>query len=795
MTCKVLSPVGPCCGVTTPTRVRTLASTAGALGAVASLLAGCGAMTVGLVDGGTTGNSTGNGATTASATGGPAGVTTGSTVGTSAGTSASSGSNGTTTGGSIGGSTGTTGGGISSTTTTGGTTSNLPSCGDSLSCFGDQCLFSDCNGAPRDATCGLADGGQGVCAGGVCQTPPQGNDDGNCGYFGATCPVGSNCYQGVCFLDGGSPDESCTGAECAFGRQCQIPDNVTVVCVLSDCSPGHDDQTCAGDGGLIGSCCDSACVDTNVDTNNCGGCGIACGTGAVCQGSPFDSTPPTCLATSCSGLASGTACALGNAVGTCCGGTCTSLLTDTSNCGVCGMSCPTPQGFQCSNGSCQQLDDAGFPIYCDPTTAPCPSGFTCAATFATCEPDCSVAPDGVPCGESLANYFVEVNFQRMCCNHQCVDLELDPANCSACGVACDGGQACDLGICVRTDCTLATADFAPCPLPDGGGGVCCGGACTNPLADALNCGACRIACGNASSCEFGFCQLFPDAGSSSPCGGTCPTGTLCDPGRNNCLPTACGANDTNGLCAYRYDAGGMPAVGTSICCGGACVDSSSDSNNCTGCGLACGVDSVCADGYCGTEGVTCGSGADTQCAAGLTCVSQIRCASTSCTGQIDGETCLFGANALNITFGTGVTLGVCCAESCVDLTQDPQNCGACGVSVPTGLCVSRSGQNQNDCIDQACADLSSDPLHCGNCAIACPAGQTCSGGTCSGSPTCVPGKWGAFCDLDAGLDDAGMGAICCPGLGCVDVSNDSANCGSCGVVCSSGHACVLGFCQ
>ena len=90
----------------------------------------------------------------------------------------------------------------------------------------------------------------------------------------------------------------------------------------------------------------------------------------------------------------------------------------------------------------------------------------------------------------------------------------------------------------------------------------------------------------------------------------------------------------------------------------------------------------------------------------------------------------------------------------------------------------------------ACADLASDPLNCGGFGFTCPAGQTCAHGVCSGTPVeCGLGRIGGFCNLDAGLE------VCCPGVGCTDLSSDVANCGSCSQTCSPGQSCVDGGCQ
>jgi hypothetical protein len=288
----------------------------------------------------------------------------------------------------------------------------------------------------------------------------------------------------------------------------------------------------------------------------------------------------------------------------------------------------------------------------------------------------------------------------------------------------------------------------------------------------LNCGSCRTACPMDSSCD-GFCETGNAGPGSSDagCAGGCPTGTACVTQENICRPNA-GAQTTE----------------FGVCCGGACVNTGSNPDNCGACALACGVGGTCFDGFC-SDGLfsACGIDGGAQCAPGLACATLTSCEPLSCAGHSNGDSCFFG------TTESGSDIGMCCGQRCVDLSQDPQNCAGCGIVSPTGLCPVYP--NEINCISQACADLSTDPQHCGNCLIACPAGQTCSGGTCSGSPACGPGRQGAFCDPDAGLTAVGLPLLCCPGYGCLDVLGDRNNCGSCGRACAEGQTCDGGSCQ
>ncbi len=71
-----------------------------------------------------------------------------------------------------------------------------------------------------------------------------------------------------------------------------------------------------------------------------------------------------------------------------------------------------------------------------------------------------------------------------------------------------------------------------------------------------------------------------------------------------------------------------------------------------------------------------------------------------------------------------------------------------------------------------CTDTNIDELNCGSCGMPCALGKACINGTCS----CLSGQ------------------TLCNGT-CIDTSIDPANCGSCGKSCSSGLYCIDGDCR
>ena len=137
-----------------------------------------------------------------------------------------------------------------------------------------------------------------------------------------------------------------------------------------------------------------------------------------------------------------------------------------------------------------------------------------------------------------------------------------------------------------------------------------------------------------------------------------------------------------------------------------------------------------------------------------------------------------------------------CGGLCADLLSDSLHCGACGVACAAGqacqfgVCTASSAAPPSsltcapgltDCFN-FCVDLSFDPNNCGACGIACSSGGICTFGVCS-----------------VGGGEQGEAVACAPGLVacggfCVDISTDPSNCGACGAVCvdsCQGGACFF----
>jgi hypothetical protein len=277
-------------------------------------------------------------------------------------------------------------------------------------------------------------------------------------------------------------DKGCKSGECNDARRC---------CKMGEVACG---STCCND--LVGgTCCDGACVDTQWDESNCGGCGTVCLGGKLCEDG-------VCACRSHE---------------TECNGFCSDLMWDDQNCGTCGNQCG--EGFSCFLGSCrceevgeQQCNGQCIDVLSDPNNCGacgnvCQAGSECVA--GACEPPCDQ-----PCHGRV--------------NNVCVSL-------------CDVGEVCDANGQCQVSCPVGQT---PCggqcvPTTSRGDGVCCqwngqwhACAADEQCAGPYCCGAGTEVCvppnGNAQCCYGGLvCQegrcCYPDGVLGCPMAG----GTAC----------------------------------------------------------------------------------------------------------------------------------------------------------------------------------------------------------------------------------------------------------------------------
>jgi hypothetical protein len=354
--------------------------------------------------------------------------------------------------------------------------------------------------------------------------------------------------------------------------------------------------------------------------------------------------------------------------------------------------------------------DGGTAPSCYDNGATCPAGTLCSNQDCL-SPTCAPGSSGVHCafGASVVG---------TCCNGVCTDTTQDPGNCGACGTTCASGLCYDsLGL--GAEC-FPSADAGSCAGENGGfgcapGQTCLAGNCVQSTSCNGPFGVCQAGDGNVGVCCMGFfggttCNdLTSDAQNCGNCGQQCPSGQTCANGLCSGSVSPCVAGRRDAYC--NLDAGS-----SQVCCpGGGCADLENDSSNC---------------GYCGSA-----------CQAGLSCIGA-QCVATSCTSAIVNQPCLRGDGGE----------GGCCGTACLEMADDPNNCGGCGVK--------------------------------------CAAVEVCELGYCV-IAQCSPAHQGAPCEVDGGgfLD---LGSCC--GVSCANLGSDPNNCGLCGNSCGDG-GCNQGSCQ
>ncbi|XP_058745054.1 stigma-specific STIG1-like protein 4 [Vicia villosa] len=71
--------------------------------------------------------------------------------------------------------------------------------------------------------------------------------------------------------------------------------------------------------------------------------------------------------------------------------------------------------------------------------------------------------------------------------------------------------------------------------------------------------------------------------------------------------------------------------------------------------------------------------------------------------------------------GTFPPKSICCGNRCVDIANDRNNCGMCGVNCPLNW----------QCCNRLCVNINLSPLNCGGCGRICPIGRLCRYGMCA----------------------------------------------------------------
>ncbi len=375
---------------------------------------------------------------------------------------------------------------------------------------------------------------------------------------------------------------------------------------------------------------------------------------------------------------------------------CVNALADDDNCGGCGVTCPGAGTLtSCENGSCA----------CLLQTCPMPDGgqgcFDTTSSVENCG-GCSLRTPrrGVSCsaGESCINSECRCDSPYVSCPSAdgtdagyCADTTSDALNCGGCGNICSHDQKC-------APDPMGMEGTCVCDLGEAGGAdlIVCPSGCVHSMSDARNCGSCGFQCATGI-CNMGLCQCDPDAGILQ------------------CTPTACATVSSDvstcGSCGNDCTQGGTLMIPGIVCGGGqclceggqgticlsvdedsatslACVDTTSDPNNCGGCGIVPDGGGpypdgglppsafICAD-VCSGGGCVCG-GIQLSCAAG--------------TWNADG-----GPND---------------AGACLSVATDANNCGACGNACSSSYAANAVCQQSScACMDAGLCVTSDDPMN------------------------------------------------------------------------------------
>lgn len=222
---------------------------------------------------------------------------------------------------------------------------------------------------------------------------------------------------------------------------------------------------------------------------------------------------------------------------------------------------------------------------------------------------------------------------------------------------------------------------------------------------------------------------------------------------NKCDPAAaplCPACKTPACTATGYQCRSTPdgqtCNGSSLCCGGSCVDHATDPTNCGACGHICAT-GQCRYGVCACPAVQKACGPNGECADTQTDAGNCGACGVTCTG---GKTCIGGQ--CQCPLGQTDCSGVCkttCEIPCVAECRAP--CAACdttsGLCVPINqgaACPLQGDVQAGRCCDNICRGKS-DNFHCGGCGITCPGEYACCGYNADGSDG-LCGTWcGGWC--------------------------------------------------
>jgi hypothetical protein len=525
------------------------------------------------------------------------------------------------------------------------------SCGTSCTpCVAPTDGEATCEGTTCGGKCGA---GKKLCAG---RCIDEGTD---CNFI---CSMGTHDCNGLCAANDNI--NTCGPSACTA---CQTPANGTVSCdgtaCKATCQDGYKacpDATCVPRGG----CCTSAeCTPPANSLATCTAahvCMLSCTNGYhLCNGQCVANDQPAHCGTSCTPCPKPAGAVAATCDGQACGATC-----PTGEFLCAGACIPTSQ--QCMNECAPGTHECGGQCLADASINSCGASCTPCPMPANGQATCELVGTARACGFTCATGYKKCGTQCIpnascCVKEDCPAVANGAATCSAnhlCGFTCGGGfHACN-GMCVSNTSTASCgSSCTACAAPAGGTATCDGTAC------GASCGAGKKPCANACIPEGQACMGNCPNGSHN-CNGLCLSDTSVNSCGASCTPCPAveGASPTcaMGVCGSQCDLGfkrcGAGCIPSSLCCddgecaggkcssgkccpasqtncAGACVDLTSDANNCGACGtpcagrcsrgVCCGANQTSCGGVCkntNTDASFCGPSC-TKCTLGLLCLN------------------------------------------------------------------------------------------------------------------------------------------------------------------------------
>jgi hypothetical protein len=358
----------------------------------------------------------------------------------------------------------------------------------------------------------------------------------------------------------------------------------------------------------------------------------------------------------------------------------------------------------CTSASEPRCDvTTGKCVPCLPQNDNCPSGKIC--TFTTkyeCVTGCNTVADcPSPSGgdASTEGGAVDAGSTVACCDHVCVDMSSNVANCGACGTACSANNiatvTCTAGVCDGT----CNPGFADCDMNEQTNGC----EVKTQGSDIMNCGGCGTICSanNVTAtctagvcdgmCTAGFadcdmnlqsdgCEVATQGSDPSNCGGC---GVVCS--GNHVTAATCSAGACTSPCAA-----GFADCNGNLQSDGCETSVSSNDSDCGSCGKVCPAQTTCSGASCvgclaggKVPPSACTSGTDATYGSPWTVCGNATCASawlSEDNGQVNNQ---YNALAVCNSLGYGA----------VGPNYGGTGGSTCGLSQPTASCSAPGTQS------------------------------------------------------------------------------------------------------